>query len=594
MADYIANIGGISQDSGDGKQPQAPRGGILDESFLPITITPPIASTSTSASGLVIPIKPDVASSTATAIDPTTVLSTITLDLSSIPATGSSSASNSIWQGYFIDGGEASAVSSAIDPTFLYGTAYINGGVASSASSAGATVPINGGVASASSSADTWVIPILPEVATAASSASVYMPQVDCGAVSAASSCSVNAIFMVIPVTEYGDIILPKFAVSGVGHIGGVGEASLSSSFEASGTGFVEHLGEGSLALPDIEVIGTGALGASAYGSLRFDLDAVQGSGLTGEAGSASLTLPNPTATGNNTENAGTGEVELPQPSATGEGISGATATASLELPTLQVAASGPGAIPGAGDGQGSGGVLIPRLSLVGVGVAGFLGTADLTLPDLKVRGISSTAEDGTGTGAITLPRFAVEGYGGIETTGIASLTIPKFTVNASGATEVYSTYFVSSFAMNIEKYGVSVYNNYPVNSSCSMSSTTYAALNDGIYTLGGDTDHGEPIDSNIQKIGMSMNSTLLKRATDVYLRLRSDGDYSFKIVADGVERVQPVSDPLTGLHSKKVNLPKGLKGRRIGVGVASPTGSDITVENMELIVQELTRRGRR
>ena len=409
----------------------------------------------------------------------------------------------------------------------------------------------------------------------------------------ATSSAEVTPIFAVA--FDNGGVEFNYFSISASTITGFTGEGSLNTSFiwDAQGEGSVQFVGEATLPLPNITVEGTGGTGHAGYGYLNIPRLALSGAGLSGDAGSASLSLPQPTVVGNNTDNAGTGTVSLPQPTASGNGISGATGTASLTLPDLELYGAGPGAIPGAGEGQGTGAVTIPSITLVASGVAGFLGTGSVTLPKLKVSGGYDAAQDGYGTGALTLPLFVVSGEGGVEATGVGQLTFPTIIVEGFGEADQIqdALYNVLTATMNVELYGVSIYQNYGMNSYANLKDSYYGCDSNGIYLLSTSTDEGVPIRGSIQKLDIDFDTALFKRVTDAFLHLHSDGDYTFSTIADGRVRNLSVSDNGTGIHAKKVNLPRGLKGHGIGFGLSSTEGSDIMLDEVELVVEVLSRR---
>ena len=83
----------------------------------------------------------------------------------------------------------------------------------------------------------------------------------------------------------------------------------------------------------------------------------------------------------------------------------------------------------------------------------------------------------------------------------------------------------------------------------------------------------------------------MIKRATDVYFTITSDGEYLFKMIADDLSHTYHIRNGYTGLRNEKVDLGKGLKGKWLGFRFENVRGSTITLNDLVLLVEILARR---
>ena len=148
-------------------------------------------------------------------------------------------------------------------------------------------------------------------------------------------------------------------------------------------------------------------------------------------------------------------------------------------------------------------------------------------------------------------------------------------------ATEAFYT-----FVTNLEKGAVGEYTNYDFNSI----SGDMAATATGIYALVGSTDDGTAIDCSIELPKLDFGTSYLKRITDAYIGVNSDGDLSLTLTTE----TGPETYTLKGtgqLETLKKDLAKGHEGRYWEPTISNVNGSLIEIDTIELLPQVLKQR---
>lgn len=150
---------------------------------------------------------------------------------------------------------------------------------------------------------------------------------------------------------------------------------------------------------------------------------------------------------------------------------------------------------------------------------------------------------------------------------------------------------------MNIGNGAVTTYTNYSFNSFCEYDRNTYYGANStGIYKLGGpnnsyDNDDGTNIALEIKKEHIDLGVFQEKRVSEVYFNLESDGDFSLELSADGKSQKYMVSNGFPNLHVLQFIPGKGLSGKLIDFDIKNHNGSDLKLNEIEMLIDILTRR---
>ena len=113
-----------------------------------------------------------------------------------------------------------------------------------------------------------------------------------------------------------------------------------------------------------------------------------------------------------------------------------------------------------------------------------------------------------------------------------------------------------------------------------------------GIYTLSGDTDAGTFIDTVIETGKDDFETSYLKRVTDAYLGLTSDGCLKLTVTTESGTDQYVISE-FGDLGSKKVNLARGAKGRYCQARIDNIDGAQMELDSLEFITHIMRRRAR-
>ena len=142
------------------------------------------------------------------------------------------------------------------------------------------------------------------------------------------------------------------------------------------------------------------------------------------------------------------------------------------------------------------------------------------------------------------------------------------------------------AFSTNLETGAVSEYTNYNFNSICG----DLAATDTGIYSLTGADDAGTAIAASIETGKFDFGSSMLKRMTDAYLGVSSDGNLTLTVTTESGTTAYTLT-PTTTLETVKANLARGHKGKYWSIKVENVTGSTMELDSIELLPQILSRR---
>jgi hypothetical protein len=375
-----------------------------------------------------------------------------------------------------------------------------------------------------------------------------------------------------------------------------------------SATGLTGFLGTADLDLPALTAI------VNLDEPLEIPVLEVDGDGLTGWVGTLEYNLPSITESGISYGNElGTVEVDLPSFTISSILLHGNAATLDVILPLLQISASQE-----------------PHEDLTG--------TVDIVLPSLRLTGTATHVETNTIVGNISLPVFQINaellfgnlvetelnlpsmtlsatGFGG--ETGVLDQELPVFTVSSTGyvsgvtgttavnlpifdieaqgisSTEIEPLVISDVYVVNTNNFGVTEYSNFRFNSYCYFNGIYLGAKSDGIFRLDQEDDVGTDITMTLEKTKMDLGNNQIKRATDAYFTLTSDGEYLFKMIADKLSHTYHLRNGYEGLRNEKLSIGKGLKGRWLGFNFQNVRGSDITLDQILLLGEVLSRRVR-
>ena len=237
--------------------------------------------------------------------------------------------------------------------------------------------------------------------------------------------------------------------------------------------------GELNIDFPNLQVESETLYGMAGVGEIEL-LFTVAGDGVTGQRGSANVTLPLFEASGDDFAG-GLGDVTFPKLIAAGLGLDGDVGEYDEKLPGLIVSAYG------VAEGDCIAEITFPRFQVAGTGIQEERGVGNCALSLVTIQGTGISGE--VGHADIALPALAALSAGAENAQGVADITFPAFIVEASGSTNIGATLAadivdVVTYSMNLNNLGVSTYVNYPFNSYCEFKGSYLGAKANGIYLL--------------------------------------------------------------------------------------------------------------
>lgn len=134
---------------------------------------------------------------------------------------------------------------------------------------------------------------------------------------------------------------------------------------------------------------------------------------------------------------------------------------------------------------------------------------------------------------------------------------------------------------MNTLTGAVSEYTNYAFDSL----TNTLAGDATGLYTLGGDTDNGTEIVSEVVTGKTLWGSSLKKRLDHVYFSMKGEGSGELIVrgEADDYRYVFPVR-----ASGQSRSVPgKGIRENYLAFGFSNPDGEDFTLDRIEVVVAQ-------
>lgn len=157
--------------------------------------------------------------------------------------------------------------------------------------------------------------------------------------------------------------------------------------------------------------------------------------------------------------------------------------------------------------------------------------------------------------------------------------------------------YDYQGWALNTDLRAVTEYRNVPFDSFAVLDGVTYAASEDGIYQLGGDTDDGAPIDAWIRPFLVDFGTHKMKQVTDIWVGTSSTGlaaKVRMKDPKTGTtyDVVYPVQyNHGAGTDKGRVEVGRGLVSQWWGLTISNVDGADFDVETIEWRALVLDRR---
>lgn len=199
-------------------------------------------------------------------------------------------------------------------------------------------------------------------------------------------------------------------------------------------------------------------------------------------------------------------------------------------------------------------------------GLTGVVGSAKAEI-SFDLRGSVNVNRIGTGKGEILLNLVA--GYGHLEKDG-----------------ELVYESEIDAYAVNGLSSGHCALMGINANGFMVLGSKLYIAGNDGIHLFEGEDDNGLPIDAFVSYPVSDFNVANLKRLSDVYIQLRTDGKAQVRLVADEQKDrfgYEISDDGREGFHRRRKKVHRGIAGSVWQVEIRNVDGSRLDIDNVEI-----------
>jgi hypothetical protein len=237
------------------------------------------------------------------------------------------------------------------------------------------------------------------------------------------------------------------------------------------------------------------------------------------------------------------------------------------------------------------------------------------TLPNITVEAILTPSQLFALNNNLRLPSldFSV----GIPKIYQLSLTLPNIAFNAiAGITPYYTlqntfkapridfraslvaTTIKQTWAFNTITTAHSRYTNYDFDSFFKIGTKQFGINTSGIYEITGDKDFsGESnqsqINAQITLPASAFGEQVMKQCSDAIIYGRTDGDIEVVVTIDESEQFEGfyiISDDRTGMHRRRVKIPKGLKGNVWQYTIKNVDGSAFDLNAFEVFLRPLQR----
>jgi len=141
-----------------------------------------------------------------------------------------------------------------------------------------------------------------------------------------------------------------------------------------------------------------------------------------------------------------------------------------------------------------------------------------------------------------------------------------------------------------------STYNNWQVDSYAVRDGEELIALPDGIYSLRTGADGDEDIDGKLRWKPSAMGNSQQKVVDSLAIEMRNLSQADIRVVAvvdEQEERyyTKHIDNKPQGIRRFRQKLPLGLQGQTWQVGLENQAGGDLLVKEIEILVNDLTRR---
>ena len=226
---------------------------------------------------------------------------------------------------------------------------------------------------------------------------------------------------------------------------------------------------------------------------------------------------------------------------------------------------------------------LVPGFTAAASATTGGIAELQGRLPSFSL--YSTATSDATAQLNGQLPLFAMQWAqldGQFPRFGLASapaVIAPQVGVEASVLQPV-------NWCINLSTGETASYTQFPFQRVVRFADGFYGVNASGLYRLGGETDAGQPIAVTLETAPMDFDSLLMKRVPYLYVGM-TQGQARITSMTDGV-----AYGPFATEHGhKRVQLPRGAKGRYWGFRLVNVQGGPFRLDKLDVVIETTTRR---
>lgn len=148
--------------------------------------------------------------------------------------------------------------------------------------------------------------------------------------------------------------------------------------------------------------------------------------------------------------------------------------------------------------------------------------------------------------------------------------------------------------ALNATNFAVTEYTDFGFNSFAVLDGKYYGANENGIYLLGGNTQDGKPIQSEIKSGSIDMGIKMKQIPRQAWITGRNAGSLIFTVEdEEGIVHEYDIKDIATDLHEMRVKFGRGIKGRFFKFGLKNKAGMDFDIDSIRVIAEVIANKRR-
>jgi len=237
----------------------------------------------------------------------------------------------------------------------------------------------------------------------------------------------------------------------------------------------------------------------------------------------------------------------------------------------------------------------IPLWSTIAYGLSA-RGSASTHIPVWQTLARGRAIE--AGSISVYLPLWRTSATGTVQGHGTVAKTMPLWTTEAFGHS-IPVTILYRGVVVNTSNYAVTEYTDFNFNSFGYLNDKYIGANSsgigtNGIYELGGKTDNGTSIKSQIEWPVEDFGLDILKYAREAWVGYRADGQLQLYIVlGEHDEWTSNLTHIHDRMHEERVKIARGIKERFLSFGLKNREGASFDIDSLRILVDPIQRRNR-